>query len=283
MLADSATLVSLEIGQLGLSKKDTDLTNKAHAAAGITDTRAGYYRKFKIDRSSIMSISKSANSARLYHRMLTVPWGYDRYRLLPATLLMKYTKKIKNYKMEFLSHVDDLAVRWPYILNQAQIRLGPAYNKNEYPTANEVKSFYKFQIHFKPIPQDDHFILQVEEKTLKEMKNNLNNEQFKNIEDATANLWHRLYEVVDRMATRLDEENPKIFKTLITNIEDLTKILPELNIANNPVLTDMSNDVKNRLCMFTPGQLKKDSRAKDTTAKAAKEIRNKMNIIMGVK
>ena len=214
---------------------------------------------------------------------MTVPWGYDRYRLLPSTLLMKYTKKIKNYKIEFLSHVDDLAARWPYILNTAQARLGPAYNKDEYPTANEVKNFYKFQIHFKPIPQDDHFILQVEEQTLKEMKDNLNNEQFKNIEDATANLWHRLYEVVDRMATRLDEENPKIFKTLITNIEDLTKILPELNIAKNPVLTDMCNDVRNKLCMFTPGQLKQDSRAKDITAKAAKEIRNKMDVIMGVK
>lgn len=283
MLANSATLVSLEISQLGLSKKDQDITDKAHQAAGITDTRAGYYRKFKINRSNIVEISRTSNSARSYHRNMTVPWGYDKYRLLPSALLMKYTKKIREFKLEFLSHVDDLTVRWPSILNEAMVRLGPAYNIDDYPIAHEVKTFYRFQIHFKPIPQDDHFILEVEEKTLKEMKQSLNSEQDKNMEDAMSNLWHRLYEVVDRMATRLDEKNPKIFKTLVTNIEDLTDILPELNISKDPQLTDMCNDVKIKLCAFTPGQLKKDSYAKDVTVKAAKEIRNKMDAIMGVK
>jgi len=283
MLANSATLVSLEISQLGLSKKDKDITDKAHQAAGITDTRAGYYRKFKIDRLSILAISRAANSARSYHRIMTVPWGYDRYRLLPSALLMKYTKDIRALKSEFLSHVDDLVVRWPNILITAQKRLGPAYNQSDYPITSEVKDFYKFQVHFKPIPQDDHFILKVEEKTLQEMKDSLNVEQHKNMEEAMSSLWHRLYEVVDRMATRLDEKSPKIFKTLVTNIEDLTSILPELNISKDPQLTDMCNDVKNKLCVFTPGQLKKDSRAKSETAKAAKEIRNRMDIIMGVK
>lgn len=283
MLANSATLVSLEISQLGLSKKDNEITDKAHQAAGITDNRAGYYRKFKINRMDILSISRTANFARSYHRMMTVPWGYDRYRLLPSTLLMKYTKKIKTHKMEFLSHVDDLVVRWPIIINEAKTRLGPAFDLSEYPVSVEVKDFYKFEIHFKPIPQDDHFILKVEEKALQEMKKSLNSEQDKNMKDAMSNLWHRLYEVVDRMATRLDEKNPKIFKTLVTNIEDLTTILPELNLSKDPQLTDMCNDVRNKLCVFTPGQLKKDFRAKDATAQAAKEIRNKMDGIMGVK
>ena len=283
MLANNATLVSLEISQLGLSKKDHDITEKAHIAAGITDTRAGYYRKFKINKQNIKGISMAANAARSYHRMMTVPWGYDKYRLLPSSLLMKYTSKVKEYKIEFLSHVDDLIVRWPSILNESSIRLGPAYDPNDYPMTYEVKSFYKFTIHFKPIPQDNHFILEVEEKTLNEMKQSLNDEQNETIKHAMDSLWHRLYEVVDRMATRLDENNPKIFKTLVTNIEDLTKILPELNISKDIQLTNMCNDIENKLCMFTPGQLKKDSRAKDVTAKAAKEIRNKMDVIMGVK
>jgi len=283
MLANSATLVSLEIGQLGLSKKDSDLTKKAHTAAGITDNRAGYYRKFLLSKAEITPIFKTANFARSYHRYMTVPWGHDKYRLLPSKLILKYTAKIKEFKIEFFSHVDDLVQKWPFILTEAQRILGTVYDPADYPMQSELKSHYKFNVRFKPIPQDDHFILQVEEKTLQEMKESLNKEQDDNLQSAMSSLWHRLFEVVDRMATRLDDSNPRIYKTLVTNIEDLVKLLPDLNISNDPQLTDMCNQIENKLCVFTPGQLKKDNKVKTQVAKDAADIRDKMNVIMGVK
>lgn len=268
---------------MGLSKKDKDITEKAHTAVGITDIRAGYYRKSMIHRSYIDLILKTANSARMYHRHMTVPWGYDRYRLLPSKLLLKYTAKIKEFKIEFIGHVDDLVQKWPYIISETQKILGPAYNSGDYPYQGDIKSHYQFNIHFKPVPQDNHFILQVEEKTLQEMKDSLNKEQDENMKQAMSNLWHRLFEVVDRMATRLDESNPKIYKTLVTNIEELVNLLPDLNISNDLQLTEMCRNVKDKLCIFTPGQLKKDIKAKDQIAKDAAKIRDTMSVIMGVK
>ena len=102
-----------------------------------------------------------------------------------------------------------------------------------------------------------------------------------NMENAMENLWHRLYEVVERMAERLDDNNPRIFKTLVTNIEELTGILPDLNLTGDPQLTDMCNDVKDKLCSYTAGQLKKDSRVRKQTAANAKDIQRKMDAIMG--
>lgn len=275
--------MSLEICQLGLSKKDKDITEKAHTAAGITDNRAGYYRKFVLHKSNILPIFQTANSARAYHRFMTVPWGYDKYRLLPSKLILKYTVKIKEFKIQFLSHVDDLVQRWPYILTEAQKVLGPVYDPKDYPTQGSLKKHYEFNIHFKPVPQDNHFILQVEEKTLQEMKESLNKEQEKNINEAMSSLWHRLFEVVDRMATRLDDSNPRIYKTLVTNIEELVDLLPDLNISNDPQLTEMCKQAKDRLCSFTPGQLKKDDKVKSQVAKDAAQIRDTMSVIMGVK
>ena len=281
MLANSATLVRLQINQLGLSKKDNAITDVAHDAYGINDARAGHYRKFMVDRTDILKISKTANTARSLHRVMTVPWGYDNYRLLPATLIQKYTRKIKQFKIEFDSHVSDLEVRWPSIINAAKLRLGPAFDPNDYAMASEIPKAYLFDIHFKPIPQDNHFVLEVEKETLKEMKDKLNQEQEDNLENAMANLWHRLYEVVERMAERLDDKNPRIFKTLVTNIEELTSILPDLNLTGDPQLTDMCNDVKDKLCAYTAGQLKKDGRIRKQAASDAKDIQQRMDAIMG--
>lgn len=283
MLTNSATLVRLQINQMGLSKKDNAITTVAHDAYGINDNRAGHYRKFMVDRSDVLRISKASNIARTFHRIMTIPWGHDLYRLLPATLIPKYQRKIKQMKMEFYSHVSDLEVRWPSIINSAKIRLGPAFDHNDYAMAKEIPALYEFDVHFKPVPKDDHFVLEVEQETLKEMKEQLNKDQDKNMEDAMANLWHRLYEVVERMAERLDEKNPRIYKTLVTNIEQITDILPDLNLGNDPRLTSMCNDVKDKLCVYTPGQLKKDSRIREKTAKDAKDIQNRMAAIMGTK
>jgi len=281
MLQNSAILVRVQVHQIGLSIKDNKVTDAAHKAYQINDKRAGYYRKFKIVWGDVKQISQVANMARSFHRMMTVPWGNESYRLLPSTLIVKYQRKIKLMKMEFHSHVSDLEARWPSIINAAQLRLGPAFNPNDYVNPTQLKDAYIFDIHFKPIPQDDHFVLEVEKETLKEIKDKLNQDQADNIEDAMSNLWHRLYEVVERMAERLDEKNPRIFKTLVTNIEQLTDILPDLNLAKDPQLTEMCIDVKNKLCVYTPGQLKKDKRVRDKTAKEAKEIQSKMDALMG--
>lgn len=266
---------------MGLSRKDAKITDVAHDAYGINDKRAGYYRKFKVDRADVVKISKVANQARSFHRLMTIPWGYDKYRMLPATLIQKYTRKIKQYKLDFFGHVSDLEARWPSIVSAAKLRLGPAFEPADYPKADEIKWLYNFDVHFKPVPQDDHFVLEVEKETLREIKDKLNKEQESNMENAMKNLWHRLYEVVERMAVRLDDKNPKIYKTLVSNIEQLTAILPDLNLSGDPVLTDMCNDVKDKLCIYTPGQLKQDARARKETAKEAKEIQDRMAAIMG--
>lgn len=283
MLAESAMLVSLRISQLGLSTKSKDVTDAAHKAYNITDSRAGYYRKYKVDRSDVKEISRVANIARTYHRNMTVPWGHDNYRLIPATLVQKYSRKIKGMKLEFESHVKDLKVKWASVLNSSKMRLGPAFDPNEYPDVSEVEKFYEFEIHFKPIPQDDHFILKVEKTTLDEIKMDLVKEQEKNLKKVTQNIWERLYELVQRMSERLNDKDPRIYNTLVSNLEELVDILPDLNLTNDPKLSEMCTEVKQKLIIFTPGQLRKDKRVRDKTAKDAKDIQSRMEVLMGKK
>jgi len=162
MLAQSAMLVSLRISQLGLSTKSQDVTDAAHIAYNIPDKRAGYYRKFKVDRQDVIEISRVANMARGFHRNITVPWGHDNYRMLPATLITKYNRKMRSFKMEFESKVSDLKVKWPSIIQAAQNRLGPAFVMSEYPDVSDIEKMYEFNIHAKPVPQDEHFFLKIE-------------------------------------------------------------------------------------------------------------------------
>jgi hypothetical protein len=281
MIARSATLVSLEISQLGLSMKDLPVTTAAHQAVGISNKRAGYYRKFKIDRNDVRDVIRVAQNARAYHRTMTVPWGRDVYRMLPAPLIIKYTRGLKDFKREFYANIDDVVLRWPTILANSQSRLGSAYNADDYFAAKEIKAQYDFEIHFKPVPLDDHFILEVERETLEELKDQFNVDQDKNMKEAMTNLWHRLHGVVSNMATQLENAKPTIFKTLVTNIEDLVEILPALNLDNDPKLTTMIQTVKDELTGYTPGQLKKSKKARNNTAKTAKKIQKDMEAIMG--
>jgi len=265
--------------------KDLEVTNAAHRAVGINNKRAGYYRKFKIDRNDVRPILQVATAARQYHRRMTVPWDRGHYRLLPATLILKYTKTMKEFKHDFFAKVDDLVVRWPTVISNCRKRLGSTFKQQDYPDAKKVKDFYSFETHFKPVPQDDHFILQVEHSTLEELKEKFNQDEKKNIQDVVESLWHRLFDPVKRMSEILNEQpkgkKPKIFDTLVNNLEDIVMVLPDLNINNDPQLTEMTKRIGDELCKFTPGQLRKDAMARKTTANAAKKIEEDMSAIMG--
>jgi hypothetical protein len=78
------------------------------------------------------------------------------------------------------------------------------------------------------------------------------------------------------MVEVLNKDNPKIFKTLITNISNLTSILPDLNLTDDPKLEDLRKEIEDKLCDVSVDELKESGYIRETVAETAEKLRQKI-------
>ncbi len=99
--------------------------------------------------------------------------------------------------------------------------------------------------------------------------------------EAMASLWKRLYDVVSKMADRLEDEGAVFRDSLVNNIKDLAALLPKLNIAEDPDLERLGEYVTQRLCAVPPNVLRRDPAARKETAEQASAVLRRMDYFMG--
>src|SRR5260370_13705481 len=67
---------------------------------------AGRYNKLLLPKTALEEIQKIAQEARQEHYFMTLPWGDDGYRGLPAAASMDNTEKMRTYANRFGPPVD---------------------------------------------------------------------------------------------------------------------------------------------------------------------------------
>ena len=266
---------------MGLSNKDQQATTIANQALNTGNDNAGYFKKFKVQRSDVARITAAASRARTLHRHYTTPFGDDNWRLLPATLVIEYTKEMRQCRHEFESAVSDLENQWATIVTRNQTTLGALFDPNDYPAQADIAKFYELKTEFRPIPQSDHLLIQIENESLDKLRKDIERQNQEGNEAMRRELWQRLYEPVKKMADRLADTKSKFHDSLVGNVQTILDILPALNVNQDPQLAAMANEISRRLCAFTPGQLRDDLQARVTTATEAAEIAAKMDAFMG--
>jgi len=296
-LTNKTMLSYLKIKLLGMEQNDHKISNQVNAHLQ-TQFNAGVYRKCRINRKDIKMVISAAEKARATHRDLTRPWAEDGWRMLPSTLVMKYTAEMRAGKAVFEKAIRDIENTWAIIVNKQELRLGPLFKFTDYPYVYSrdnpapgqkpyivdknpnLSKHYLYEYKMRPTPEAGHFILDLEQETIDELKLKLNDENAKNLASSKIELWKRLFEPVKNMAD-ICSNDKKIFKTLISNVKKQLDLLKDLNVTDDADLNKMIADVKYHLTGFTPGQIRGDKRLKKQLGQTAHTLSTTMEGYMG--
>jgi hypothetical protein len=85
-------------------------------------------------------------------------------------------------------------------------------------------------------------------------------------------LWMRLYEVTNHMASRLADPEARFHGTLVSNVSDLVELLPRLNIVGDPNLAVLTEQVRQQLCQHSAELLRNSPATRQQTAASAASI-----------
>ncbi len=292
-LSSRAMLCSLSIGVWSARKHDPEASQEIASLHGASSD-AGRYNKLLVPRRALEEIHKIINEARQEHYFMTLPWGDDGYRVLPAAAYMQHTEAMRRHLDRFTPAVDSLVHRFEDLVAQEKIRLGTLFNYADYPgievdgdelkllAADELRSKFSFETKVLPLPDEGDFRVSLGDEEKARIKRQITATVEASLQVASRELWQRLYEAVVHMAERLQAykvtddgvEHP-FRNSIVTNLMKLVDVLPKLNITRDFELDRLTEEVRASL-LIDPQALRESESVRTDTAKAAAAIAEQM-------
>jgi hypothetical protein len=149
-ITEKAILTTLNIGQYTGKKQDRRAERTIEDTYSAHD--AGTYRKATVAKESLQEVSTLVNEIRTYFYTHTLPWTDEGQRLKGMTDFLEFTAELRRYEGLFNQKADQFQANYPDLIEEARNRLNGLFNPKDYPTPQEIRDKFYFDVHFDPIP-----------------------------------------------------------------------------------------------------------------------------------
>jgi hypothetical protein len=239
-ISSSAVLARLNISVWTANKLDKTATANVIASNGATDRAAQVHKNLMAGTHLRKDIADYAAECRLWHNTWTLGWEDRGSRLLPTSLFMDYKAQANVRRAAFTGMVDKFCDNYDGHVQIARNYLVGLFDSSDYPTVDEVRSKFGFQLVFNPVPESGHFLLDIPAQELEETKRSCEQEIDARLKEAMRGSWEKLHTMLTGMSeklTEVDEDTKKRWHdSFVTNAQDMCRMLTHLNITKDPDL-----------------------------------------------
>lgn len=271
-VARAAMLVDLQISLYSGRKQDKATQAEVTASKGAASSRAAsVYKSLFAECQELDAITKFQARARAEHYKLTKPWNDYGARLLPTALLQKYKVEMNQYESEFNRLVNVFLDKYDTLVAAAAFQLGTLFDRDEYPTREQVARKFRFDISYAPLPTAGDFRLDIESEVQRDLMRQYEKRMEQQLEAAAQDSWTRLHDALTRLSDRLvvdeDGKKRKFHDTMVTGALELCELLTDMNVTQDPALEKARRKLEEALSGVTP----KDLRESDGTRAITKQ------------
>lgn len=274
-IENRAMLATLSISCWEGVRQDKDLGTAAAKRANA-EQDAVIFSTRHVPVSALKPIKEARGVARDIHAEYTLPWGKDGSRILPADRFMEYTEAMRKARRDFEIEVDKFVGGYPALLAEAKSRMGHLYDPDYFPTVENIRDRYTFELHFTPIPTADDFRVTLTGDAVRMVRADIEKNTARLAEEAMGDLWERLHEAVAKIADKLGDGEAIFRDSMIGNVKELCGVLDRMNITQDARLTAMGKEITEKLTKLDPDTLRENKGARGDGAKAANNILKSM-------
>jgi len=268
-LSQRAVLVQMVISRYRAKGRHKEVDQNITNFLG-TKRKAGSMQINLLDPEAIKETQNSAYNLSKWYKAMTLPWD-ENYRILPSALYDRFTEGYKIRLEADYKATDAFISIYPQLLREARLDLGEElYGIMEFPPITQIRSKFGVHLSYLPVPVAGDFRITLSENEMEKLRNELDERNKAMLARSMHDAWVRLHDVVVDMVDRLNK--PKFRDTIIGNIRNLTDILPELNLAGDEDLNKVRDEIVEKLCRYTPEQLRDNEGRREEVAEAAGKI-----------
>jgi hypothetical protein len=262
-------------------KFDKAATTK-HNASQKADADASRINKLLIPKSIIDGPVKARQHAQhKIHDVFTSKWASRGVNILKATVYEEYATLMSSAEEAFWQAVEVFMTRYQMFYDnlweKGPERMGGMYDRDDYPTPQEVKTKFTYKVHYAPITHSsDWRIGGLSGDETKKLAAAVAERERELLAGAMKSVWERLHKVVSKVVEVLGTADAIFRDTLIGNVIDLCNILPDLNLEDDPQLEDLRKEVERSIGSLDPAMIREDPEGRKKVAEDAQVILDKI-------
>ena len=268
-LCDKSILVTLHIGGWRAMVHDKKVSAEI-AELHNASPDAGRYTKKLLPTKVLQPLQRCESEARQAHYHMTLPWDQRGYRLLPIEMFNEYRKVVDGLKDLRIRERNALLAHYEDELARAAVRLGRMFCPADYLSGAQLESRLVMDYAFLPVPDQSHFVADLAEEEAAKLRAALRSQLAAQLQGAVQDLYDRVQEAVQLCQYRLTLEadgSGRVFRdSMLHRLRDLVRVIPKLNITDDPGLGDMCDRIKQAIEGVAPDQLRVSNPAFDRNA-----------------
>jgi hypothetical protein len=280
MITHKAMLAAVHISIWTATKHDRKVSRDVANQHGAQERAGRYNKQLLMGAARLEDLRTLAGQIRQHFYKVTLPWSDEGLRLLPSHFLFDLTARMREFKAEFSSGVEQFLDIYPSYIQEARAELGSLFREEDYPSVDELREKFNVNVEILPISTGDDFRVTMSAEEQARIAREIDANVRQRLTKGTEDLWKRLREVVSHMVDRLNEPESRFHATLVTNIHDLVSLLPQLNVNQDPDLERFATQIRKRLCNYTAQDLKRDDLLRTSTAAEAAGIVEQMDEVL---
>jgi len=236
----SASKVSFTCGVWTAAVTDKRATQQVEHANNKSNV-GKFKKELLVKFQPVKDLNYLGGLGRTTHYGLTYPFGKSGEYVVPTRDLPKYVKEISGIVHRFDAAKDSITESsYDDALIDEQLRLGPLYNADDYPTFEDLKDKYHMSWCLYPVP--DSFVTNLEASQAEEINDYYQQQHAERMEKFSNAVFAESLKHIKKLRDSLDysgeskKSNPdyKVFKeSTYAHVEDTIRVLERFNFGGD--------------------------------------------------
>lgn len=253
-----------------------DVTQRASAAGD-----AARVNKHLVPKDALKNVETAANAIRLHFHKHTLPWKDNGDRLLTRAMYFVFMPEHGALVHTFRQAVEEfVTTTYPSAREQAAFRMGKLFNPEDYPHPDELRQRFYVRMDTDVVTTANDFRVEIDEAHAQQIRGDIERAVESRITGAMMDVWTRIADTVGHFASKMADPNSIFRDSTVENLEELIRLLPALNVTNDPHITALHEAMLDRLTGYQPKDLRKSKASRAQAAKDAQAIMDQMSGFM---
>jgi hypothetical protein len=277
-LSSSAMLVEVNIGFWSGRKQDKKAAKDIELMKGAKAGSGSYSKKLLGDCPELDAIQSFVTTFRVNrHYQYTHPWSDTGPRLLLTSRYFDYHKVATEAQQIFYGLVNTFLSAYDTLRSKGPENLGELWNDRDYPTVDQLRKKFYFNINYMPLPDSGDFRVDIGNEAVEELKSRYEEAYSRQLEGVMTDVWSRLLktlEPISKMLTEVPEGERKypMHRSVFDRAMEIAKLMEDVNITHDPQMQATQRQLVSTFQGLSVDMVKYDSNLKAETKKKVDEI-----------
>ena len=217
--------------------------------------------------TAFKAVTAIRGRARSYWQGCTLPYPESGIRLLRHDAVDNFNEHMRSFQNELTEAVQELAVHYDSLVNDARLRLGDLFDRSDYPDSLEGQFAIDFDFpSVEPPPYLQFLSPSVYQQECQRMQARFQ-EAVQLTEQAFIEELSRLVQHLTERLSGTEDGKPKVFRdSAVTNLTDFFERFRQLNIRSNVELDALVNTAQQIVRGIPPQALREQGAVRQFVA-----------------